>query len=143
MLDESTERYGDIIDLPHHRSRTRPHMTVHNRAAQFMPFAALRGFDDVIDRQTSSVQRQERGRLQPGPDDEDSLNGRLVELLGQLEHRPWVTITHFQADGSRGAGGGDYVLTEGIVRRFDAAERVLVMDDDSRIPLSAILALDF
>lgn len=41
-------RYDDIIDLPHHRSRTRPPMSAHNRAAQFIPFAALTGFDAVL-----------------------------------------------------------------------------------------------
>ena len=45
-----TDRYDDIINLPHHRSRMRPHMSIHNRAAQFMPFA---GYDDII-KQTSA-----------------------------------------------------------------------------------------
>ncbi|WP_432624062.1 hypothetical protein [Bifidobacterium sp.] len=43
-----THRYDDIIDLPHHRSKTHAHMSVRNRAAQFMPFAALTGYDDII-----------------------------------------------------------------------------------------------
>lgn len=41
-----THRYDDIIDLPHHQSQTHAHMSMHNRAAQFMPFAALTGYDD-------------------------------------------------------------------------------------------------
>lgn len=48
MSLQQTDRYDDIINLPHHRSRTRPHMSMHNRAAQFMPFAALTGYDDII-----------------------------------------------------------------------------------------------
>ena len=48
MSLQQTDRYDDIIHLPHHRSRTRPHMSMHNRAAQFMPFAALTGYDDII-----------------------------------------------------------------------------------------------
>lgn len=43
-----THRYDDIIGLPHHRSQTHAHMNIHNRAAQFMPFAALTGYDDII-----------------------------------------------------------------------------------------------
>ena len=40
--------YEDIIGLPHHESRKHPHMPVHDRAAQFMPFAALSGYEDEI-----------------------------------------------------------------------------------------------
>ena len=40
--------YADIIDLPHHQSPTRPHMSLYDRAAQFAPFAALTGYDDMI-----------------------------------------------------------------------------------------------
>ena len=40
--------YDDIIRLPHHVSETRPHMPLIDRAAQFAPFAALTGYDNVI-----------------------------------------------------------------------------------------------
>lgn len=42
-------RYDDIIDLPHHQSTTRPHMSLHDRAAQFAPFAALSGYEEAIE----------------------------------------------------------------------------------------------
>lgn len=41
--------YSDIILLPHHVSQTRPQMSRLGRAAQFAPFAALTGFDEIID----------------------------------------------------------------------------------------------
>ena len=41
-------RYDDIINLPHHVSPTRPRMSMHDRAAQFAPFAALVGYDDAV-----------------------------------------------------------------------------------------------
>lgn len=42
------ERYGDILDLPHHESDHHPHLSKEQRAAQFSPFAALTGYGDVI-----------------------------------------------------------------------------------------------
>ena len=42
-------RYDDIIDLPHHRSSVRAHMSLHDRAAQFAPFAALTGYGEAIE----------------------------------------------------------------------------------------------
>ncbi len=50
MRLQGSHRYDDIINLPHHQSKTHAHMSVRNRAAQFMPFAALTGYDDVIER---------------------------------------------------------------------------------------------
>lgn len=40
--------YSDIIDLEHHKSENYPWMPEEDRAAQFAPFAALVGFDEVI-----------------------------------------------------------------------------------------------
>ena len=40
--------YCDIIDLEHHKSENYPWMPEEDRAAQFAPFAALVGFDEVI-----------------------------------------------------------------------------------------------
>ena len=40
--------YDDIINLPHPTSRNHPRMSLHDRAAQFAPFAALTGHDAAI-----------------------------------------------------------------------------------------------
>ncbi|MBT1181016.1 hypothetical protein JS531_03320 [Bifidobacterium sp. CP2] len=48
MTLHETHRYDDIIDLPHHVSRRHPPMSRRNRAAQFMPFAALAGYEALI-----------------------------------------------------------------------------------------------
>ena len=41
--------YSDIIHLPHHVSKTHPQMSMHDRAAQFSPFAALSGTVKKLD----------------------------------------------------------------------------------------------
>jgi len=43
-----SNKYDDIINLPHHVSLTRPHMSILDRAAQFSPFAALSGYDAAV-----------------------------------------------------------------------------------------------
>ena len=47
-MGKKAERYSDIIDLPHHQSVRRPHMSVYNRAAQFAPFSALTGYGQMV-----------------------------------------------------------------------------------------------
>ncbi len=44
-----SDKYRDIIDLPHKQSAVRKHMSMRDRAAQFAPFSALTGYGDAID----------------------------------------------------------------------------------------------
>ena len=44
---EVQQKYGDILNLPHHVSETHPPMP--DRAAQFAPFAALTGYKEAIE----------------------------------------------------------------------------------------------
>ena len=48
MSLQQTDRSDDIINLPHHVPHRHPRMSRHQRAAQFMPFAALPGYARVI-----------------------------------------------------------------------------------------------
>ena len=41
--------YDDIIHLEHPTSKRHPRMSRLDRAAQFAPFAALKGYDEVIE----------------------------------------------------------------------------------------------
>ena len=55
-------KYDDIISLPHHESTRRPKMPALDRAAQFLPFAALTGHDAAVrersEEHTSELQSQ-------------------------------------------------------------------------------------
>jgi hypothetical protein len=46
--EKEMSRYDDIINLPHHVSPTRQRMSMHDRAAQFAPFASLVGYDEAV-----------------------------------------------------------------------------------------------
>lgn len=49
---DKPDKYEKIRKLPHHVSEKHAHMSNHDRAAQFAPFAALTGFDDEIEEAT-------------------------------------------------------------------------------------------
>ena len=53
-MENGRTRYPDIFDRPRHVSATRQPMSAMERAAQFAPFAALKGFDEEIDRTTEA-----------------------------------------------------------------------------------------
>lgn len=41
--------YEDLFYKPHHESENHPKLSMEQRAAQFMPFAALTGFSESIE----------------------------------------------------------------------------------------------
>ena len=43
-----SNKYDDIINLPHHVSKKHPRLSMEKRAAQFAPFAALTGYEDEV-----------------------------------------------------------------------------------------------
>ncbi|SDJ08834.1 hypothetical protein SAMN04487760_102183 [Lachnospiraceae bacterium G41] len=59
--------YSDIIDHPHYQSKTRPHMSMYDRAAQFSPFAALTGYEESV--VETAKEETERMNLLPYTDD--------------------------------------------------------------------------
>ncbi|MCR4637639.1 hypothetical protein [Ruminococcus sp.] len=44
-----SDKYSDIINMPHHVSQRRGKMSRHSRAAQFASFAALTGLEEALD----------------------------------------------------------------------------------------------
>ena len=61
-MNDDIDHYSDIIDLPHHKSVNHPHMPQADRAAQFAPFAALVGFEDIL----RKVAKQHEQRMDGG-----------------------------------------------------------------------------
>ncbi|MBE5820497.1 MAG: hypothetical protein E7310_06790 [Clostridiales bacterium] len=45
---KNTGKYDDIIKLPYHGVKKHHHMSLEARSAQFAPFSALTGYDEVI-----------------------------------------------------------------------------------------------
>ena len=46
--DTGHNKYADIINLEHPVSKKHPRMSMHDRAAQFAPFAALTGLEEEL-----------------------------------------------------------------------------------------------
>ena len=133
-------RYDDILYLSRPVSAKHPLMPRQERAKQFMPFAALRGYDQVIrDRQEIWEPLQELGEEQ-----RDLLDAALRGLEQALAagKRPRVCVEYFEIrPGSREeVPMGRYRTAEGIARRMDAERQILVLED-SPVPLPMITGL--
>ena len=134
--DGITNSYEDIIDLPHHTSTTHPPMSAFDRAAQFSPFAALTGHDAAI---TESARLTET-RVELDEYSKADLNRRLCILQDRMDEQPSVSITYFQPDTKK--SGGAYITAAGCIKKMVEYERAVVMQDDTRIPIDQIIAVD-
>ena len=137
MTLKPTHKYDDIIELEHHVSPKRAGMSIEDRAAQFSPFAALTGYDDVI---------RETGRLTDGAVELTQssiqwLNSKLVYLSDHAEETPQITVTWFKPDGRK--SGGSYVTQTGLFKRVDEYRQLLVLTDGWQIPLEAIYGIHY
>ena len=128
-------RYDDIIGLPHHRSKTHPHMSVADRAAQFAPFAALTGYGDAVE----ETARYTEEKLEPDADRLAELDERLCELLQHLDERPKVRVTYFVKDAKK--TGGRYVTQSFVIKKVDTYAKILVTEEKN-IPLQDIFWLE-
>ncbi len=127
--------YDDIIRLPHHVSQNHPQMSMHDRAAQFAPFAALTGYEAAV----GETARLTAERRELDAQEAEELNRRLTDLAARLKDRPEVTVEYFVPDDRK--AGGAYVTMTGVVRHISVPERTLVMEDGTVIPLDDIFAL--
>ena len=129
-------KYSDILDHPHYQSKTRPHMSMQQRAAQFMPFAALSGFDDAV-KETFRVTDQ---RVELDEDELALLNDKLQYLYVTKSSHPQVSITYFVNDIAK--EGGSYETITGTVKNIDSVFYAVVMDDGMLIPIKDIFAIE-
>jgi hypothetical protein len=136
MKTEEKSPYEDIIDLPHHVSGKHPPMDMEKRAAQFMPFRALTGYEDAVAETARLTQR----KIDLSEEEKADLDMGLRILVEKLSERPKIQVTYFMPDEYK--EGGSYEVLTGRVRRIDPIEKCLVFTDGAVIPLEDILSLE-
>lgn len=130
------KEYDDIINLPHHVSKTRPQMSQHNRAAQFSPFAALTGHEAAI----QETARLTDEKLELSEDLKIQLDEQLRLIRERIDEKLEVSITYFEADKLK--HGGMYRTVQGIVRKVDAYQQMIVLDNGLCVAIADVYAIE-
>ena len=120
---KAREVYGDIIDHPHWQSPTRPHMSLYDRAAQFAPFAALTGYDDMVNEEARTVDR----KIELDENSLERLNQKL-NLVNDIIRdgiRPTLSITYFVPDPLK--AGGQYETVTEEIKKIDVIRGKIVL----------------
>lgn len=128
--------YEDIINLPHHVSKTRPQMSMLDRAAQFSPFAALTGYDAAI-KETGRLTDE---KIELGEEAKAALDRKQAFLMEMIDEQPELSIRYFLPDARK--SGGAYVTISGNLKRFDEYERLLILTDSRKIPMDDIADIE-
>lgn len=131
-----SDKYKDIINLPHHTSKTRTRMSRLNRAAQFSPFAALTGYEDAV----KETARFTNERVELDEYHISMINNKLSLALENKDMKPFLSITFFRPDKRK--KGGEYLTVSGVIRRVDEIKRSLVLEDGTIIPINNIYDID-
>ena len=126
-------KYDAIIELPHHVSQKRPQMSMHDRAAQFSPFAALTGYDEAV-RETA---RFTNSQIELSEEELQALNMKYNALIEQLDKQPEVKFLYFVPDEKK--TGGSYVTVTGIVRKVDKFKRVIILQSGETIQMDNVI----
>ena len=128
--------YEDIIDLPHPVSRKHKPMDRTDRAAQFAPFAALTGYEAVIEETARLIE----SRAFLTEESRAELDRRLGLILSAGSPAPPSRITYFAPDERK--KGGRTLERMGMIKKLDRRRRFLILSDGSEIPADDVIAID-
>ncbi len=125
--------YDDIIDLPHFEPKNHPRMSNYNRSSQFAPFAALTGYSEAV---------EETGRLtdeKPELDDDEKniIDMKLQIINEHLNEKPIINLLYFEKDLKK--KGGKYLNHQGLIKKIDLIERLIIFTDNTKINLDSII----
>lgn len=136
-MENAKEKYMDIIGLPHHKAVNRKPMSLYDRAAQFAPFAALIGYDEMITEEARLTDSETT--LTEG--DIEVLNRKLSLILEMVEEKqhPEITVVYFEPDVRK--DGGSFLQAQGIVKAIDPIEGRLIFYAANGISNGQVISL--
>lgn len=111
-------------------------MSNYERAAQFSPFAALTGYEDII----SETARLTDERVELSDEYREAIERKLQKIYDNLEEDPEVNIVYFSADEKK--SGGKYITVSGRIKYVDEIERTIAMRGGEKIYIDDIYGVE-
>ena len=128
--------YDDILHLARPQSKKHRPMPREDRAAQFLPYAALTGYDAAV----SETARLTEARVELDPQEAERLGERLAALIKRQQEQPELSLLYFVPDARK--AGGAYVTVSGRIKKITDFPRCIYLTDGSRIPIEDIVAVE-
>lgn len=114
-----------MYDMPHHVSDRHSHMSIHDRAAQFAPFAALTGHGAAI----AETARLTEDKLELDESQKEVLDQKLTNIMHSADEIS-VDVEYFVRDERK--SGGRYEHVSGRIKKIDMYRHMILMEDEKR-----------
>ncbi|MBQ2892193.1 MAG: hypothetical protein IJE45_04805 [Bacilli bacterium] len=135
MVDDNFP-YKHILNEEHRKSAKHQPLPISSRAAQFSPFAALVGYDEMV----SETARRTDKRIELDEYDIEELNRKINMLQDHLYDDIEVNIKYFVPDERK--EGGKYVEVSGIVDKIRDYEKDIILEGERIIPIREIIEIE-
>ena len=125
-------KYQDIINLPHYEPKKHLRMSIESRSAQFAPFSALTGYDDVVKETGRLTQR----KLELSEEQKINISLNLQEAL---DNKKEVLIKYFIKDIKK--QGGKYSEKTGVIKKYDQIKQMIIFYDKTQIEINNVVEI--
>lgn len=130
------EKYEDMLYLEAPVSKVHRKMSISERTVQFMPFAALTGYEDLIRESSRITQR----RIELSETEIEELKHKLEILHEHEKEKPMIKVMYFLQDLKK--SGGSYQTVEKQLHRIDDIEKKIIFKDRTTIQFDDIISIE-
>ena len=123
--------YEDIIGWERPVSKNHPQASMADRAARFSPFAAITGYEAMV----QEAARVTQPRIELDENRKAVLDERIRESVGQS-----VNLTYFRPDERK--EGGAYLRVKAMLLRLDEHRRCLCLDNGQEILIENVFDVE-
>ena len=127
--------YEDIKNLPHYEPKYHPRMSYYQRAAQFAPFAALTGYEELVRESSRLTDR----KIELSEYERSILDEKLLLIQNNIKIRPEIIITYFIKDKKK--SGGKYITITSNIKSVDLINRFIKLVSNQKILIDDIYDL--
>ena len=129
------ENYNDIIHFSRPNSK-HPRMSLHQRSAQFAPFAALTGYEG----QVKETARLTDKRIEIDEELKQILDMKIQFIKENISSKPELEITYFIPDDKK--EGGRYETIFDNISKIDNYNEKIIMQKGLKIDIKEIIDIN-
>lgn len=125
--------YSSIINLSQKTSPNHKPMSLYERAAQFQPFSALTGYDDLLSSATKTYDK----KMTLSEDKKSIINDQLLHITKNIKTTPFATFVYFNRCNNQNVG--KYIEVSGKVKKIDLSNKIIILTNNINIPIDDII----